>query len=116
MFKAVLLSLSLALAGPAGSPGGTPKKQASQFNTQVNLQEESEGSMTVTVKVLREVQGDAQVFFEGKTGAYQLDSAATNYGSMQSRLANSQKKKIPVSVRFNSDTMQILSVTPAEGE
>ncbi len=103
MLSNLIFCLTLAFAG-----------KPSQFNTQVHEKEASESSFTAVVKILREVQGDSQVFFEGKSGTFTLDSGSPQFGSMQTLLVTSQKKKIPVSVTFNSDTLQILTVVRAQ--
>ncbi len=103
MVSTLIFCLTLVFAG-----------KPSQFNTQVHEKQASESSFTAVVKLLREVQGDSQVFFEGKSGTFTLDSSSPKFGSMQTLLVTSQKKKVPVSVTFNSDSLQILSVERAE--
>jgi hypothetical protein len=99
---------------PATSPVGAKTEKAapkSQYNNQVyEKSSDEEQSFTAIVKVVREVQGETEVFFEGKQGFYTLGSGS------QSLLNTSQKKKIPVSVSINPQNRQILKVElSAEG-
>jgi hypothetical protein len=105
MLNFLILSLCLAHAG-----------KPSQFNTQVHVQESSESSFVAVVKIVREIQGETQVFFEGKSGFYTLSSNSPSFGSIQSLLVESQKKKFAVSVKVNDDTKTLLSAVRQEGE
>ena len=84
----------------------TPKK--SQLNTQVFEKESDSESFTAVVKVVREIQGEIQVFFEGRQGYYTL----ANEG-LQEKLARSQTKRQPVQVEVQISSRQILRVETA---
>jgi hypothetical protein len=95
----LLLGATASAAGTA-SPAGKPK---SQFNSQIYEQENNTESFTGIVKIVREVDGETQVFFEGKQGFYSLAS-----DSMQSKLVTSQTKKRPINVEVDKDSRRIL--------
>ena len=98
-----------ALAATSTQP---PKK--SQFNSQIYENDKSESSFSARVKIVREVQGDTQVFFEGVKGFYVLTMSSSNAGSWQNLLTASQTKKFKVQVSVDPDSRQILNVVRGE--
>lgn len=103
----LFLTPTLGLAAEGGAP-----KAKSKLNTQIYEPDSKEdASFQALVKVVREVQGDTEVFFEGRKGFYVLRSE-----KFQNLLVKSQQKKKPVSVTVNESTREILNVQPADGE
>jgi hypothetical protein len=102
---ALLLLVFSATCLAAEPPKTKPAPAKSQFNTQVYEKEQSSESFSAVVKVVREVQGETEVFFEGKQGFYTLANP-----SMQERLVKSQKNQRPVTVQVDSTSRQITSV------
>ncbi len=106
--KPLFISISLMMgffhftALAEGTKKTAPK---SQFNTQVYEQEQSSKSFSAVVKVLREVQGETQVFFEGQQGFFSLGN-----DSLQEKLVKSQKEKKAVSVEVDMAARRILKV------
>jgi hypothetical protein len=82
-----------------------PTKANSQFNSQVYEQNDNTENFTAIVKVVREVQGETEVFFQGRQGYYVLGNP-----SLQERLVKSQQKTKPVSVQIDSSARNILNV------
>ena len=82
-----LLAFSLAL--PAFAEG--PKK--SKLNTNLYEQESKDTSAGGKVKVVREVQGDTEVFLEGNgnTGPFTLPENIKNHANLIKILKDSQK-------------------------
>ncbi len=110
------LLFSVAFAG-SGGPGVKPTSavtapvaKKSQFNSQIyeNAPDEVQ-SFTAVVKIVREIQGDTQVFFEGKQGFYTVSSGSESSGS-ESLLVTSQKKHIPVAVTVRVKSRQVIKV------
>jgi hypothetical protein len=93
------------LLSAADAPKGKAAPAKSQFNTQVYEKEQSSESFSAVVKVVREVQGETEVFFEGKQGFYTLGNS-----SLQERLVKSQKNQKPVNVQVDSMSRQITAV------
>lgn len=89
----------------AEAPAKSAKNPKSQLNTQIYEHESEESSFEAVVKIIRNIQGDTEVFFEGKQGFYTLSSE-----NLQALLVESQKKKAPVRVTINSSSRQILKV------
>ncbi len=89
----------------ADAPKTKPAPAKSQFNTQIYEDDSTTESFTAVVKVIREVQGETEVFFEGKQGFYQLGSA-----SQQEKLVKSQKGSKPVHVTVESGSRKITAV------
>ena len=103
----LILNLSFIQTVKATSNGPSPSSK-SKLNTQIYESEKEEESFTAVVKAVREVQGETEVFFEGKQGFFALASEKN-----QALLVKSQQKKFPVKVQVNSSSRQILSVESA---
>jgi len=97
----LLMSFSSFATGP--SKPAAPAKPKSQFNSQVYEQTDSVEAFSAVVKVMREVQGEIEVFFEGKQGFYVLGDV-----SLQERLTKSQAKKIPLRIEVETSSRKIL--------
>lgn len=87
-----------------------PSPKKSQFNTQIYEQESDTNSFTDTVKSLRQVADQTQVFFNSQKGFFQLDTSLDS-GKAHNLLAMSQKKQIPVNVTVDLDSRQVLKVS-----
>lgn len=96
------LILALSLQGAAETK---PQPQKSKLNTQIYEQSSEETSFSAVVKVVREVQGENDVFFEGQKGFFTIGP-----GASQELLIKSQSKRIPVKVFVNMSNRQILRV------
>jgi hypothetical protein len=107
MKLAGVLLLLVGLHASAETPTTKPAK--SKLNTQIYEQTSEESSFSGIVKVIREIQGESEVFFEGKQGFFGVAP-----GVSQELLVKSQKKHVPVSVRVNTTSRQILSVQMGE--
>mgnify|MGYP007016098598 CR=1 FL=1 len=94
--KSMILIFILQTVGWMAWAGEPPAKK-SQFNTQVYEQDSSATAFSAIVKVVREVHGETEVFFEGKQGFYTLQNP-----SLQERLMKSQRKKKSVSVEVDN--------------
>ncbi len=109
----IFMSLSVSGAEPERTPTAAaatakpaaPTKAKSQFNSQVYEQSDSTESFSAVVKVVREVQGETEVFFQGHQGYYVLGNP-----SLQERLVKSQQKSRPVSVQVDVNARKILNV------
>lgn len=108
-----LMMTSMASAESAGSGSKAPGKK-SNLNAQIFEKESSESSFTSQTKVIREVQGETQVFFVDQKGFFVLNDSGPNAGSWQNLLTQSQTKKFKVSVTVDPDSRQILGVTRAD--
>ncbi len=114
-------NLAKAEQGPpkAGAISGTgagakpAEKPKSQFNANIFEKESTESTIATTVKLVREVQGETQVFLEGQQGFFSLASNNPNAGAYQNLLIDSQKKRTQVSVTLDPLNRQILKVTHA---
>ena len=107
----ICFSAALAAAEPSKPPAPTnPPPKKSQFNSQIYEKDKTEASFSASVKVVREVQGETQVFFEGVNGFYSLNMSSPSAGSWQSLLVSSQSKKFHVQVTVDPESRQILSV------
>lgn len=118
MFRTWLLILALLTTRVEASDLPQAKKPASQkskFNTQIFEKESETSSFTDTVKVIRTVADQTQVFFNSQKGTYFLETALDS-GRAQNLLAMSQKNRVPVNVTINSDSRQILKVNVGESE
>ncbi len=104
LLVALFSSLIVQKSPGEGLKNPKPGAAKSQFNSQIYEKESDEHSFTAPVKVVREVQGDTEVFFEGQSGFFIAKS------SIQSLLVNSQKKHIPLSVTVNKLSRQILKL------
>lgn len=93
-----------------------PKPKSSQFNSQIYEKEKSESTFTAQVKIVREIQGDTQVFFLGVQGFYVLNLSASSAGSWQNLLIASQTKKFPVQVTVDTESRLILNVIRSHDE
>lgn len=82
-----------------------PAKPASQLNTNIYEKESNLEVFSAVVNVVREVQGEFQVFFQGRQGFYSLKDEA-----QQHKLVKSIEQKKAVSVEVDTDSRQILSV------
>lgn len=113
MFSKFLLILTLLTArveaGDLPSSSKTPPSK-SKFNTQIYERESDTSSFTDTVKTIRPVAEQSQVFFVTQKGAYFLETSLDS-GRAQNLLAMSQKKNLPVNITANKDTKQILKVS-----
>lgn len=102
IFVACLLSASSFAAD--SKKAATPAQPKSQFNANVYEQSDGVQSFSAVVKVVREVQGETEVFFEGRQGFYTLENS-----SLQERLIKSQQKARPVSVQVEPTARKIIS-------
>lgn len=82
-----------------------PAKPASQLNTNIYEKESTLEVFSAVANVVREVQGEFQVFFQGRQGFYSLKDEA-----QQHKLVKSIEQKKAVSVEVDKDSRQILSV------
>ncbi|MGZ5280381.1 MAG: hypothetical protein ACXWC9_10585 [Pseudobdellovibrionaceae bacterium] len=100
-----ILTLLMSFSSFAAEPTkpAAPAKPKSQFNSQVYEQSDSVEAFSAVVKVMREVQGEIEVFFEGKQGFYVLGEA-----SLQERLVKSQTKKLPLRIEVETGSRKIL--------
>jgi len=98
----LLISFSSFAAEPS-KPAAASAKPKSQFNSQVYEQTDSVETFSAVVKVVRQVQGETEVFFEGRQGFYVLGNE-----SAQERLIKSQQKKKPVRVEIETGSRKIL--------
>lgn len=110
----VHLGLLLAIAPAYGQAQKTsPPKAApspkSIYNT--NIYENTDGpeTFTDTVKLVREMAGTQQVFFNKMPGAFTAPSDET----AMAKIIESQTKKTSLKIYFDSDTRKILRVAPA---
>lgn len=101
-----LLTASLSLT-PAAMADQASK---SQFNTNIYQKESTQESFSAIVKVVREIQGDIQVFFEGQKGVFSIDGNHSKAGSFQELLTKSQKLKQPLQVVYDTESRQILQL------
>lgn len=91
-----------------GWAADTPRPKT-KLNTQIYEKEDSNQTFNAVVKTVREMAGETQVLFDGKSGFYGLpDTPAA--GKYQNWLILSQKKKLPVSVTVDPETRTIRSV------
>ena len=96
-------SSSLQAPKQTATPASPAKK--SQFNSQVYEKASDDAqSFTAVVKIVREIDGDIQVFFEGKQGFYTVLSGS------EALLVTSQKKHIPVAVTVTVQSRQVIKV------
>ena len=104
--KIFLLAILLSIpnAGWSDEPKA-PAKPKSKFNAQIYEQEKETESFSAVVKVVREVQGETEVFFEGRQGFYGLSSDA-----QQDAIVKSQTKKRPIHVEVDRNSRRILKV------
>lgn len=117
IFLTIVLSFGFSFAAekpptPAASqqaPATAPAKPKSQFNSQVYEQSAETESFSAIVKVVREVQGETEIFFEGKQGFYTLASDA-----MQAKMVKSQQKQKPVQVEIDTNARKILKAEFAD--
>ena len=111
MKSALVLMIFLSLqVRAAETPQKAPeKKSKSQFNTQIYEQTSEEGSLSGVVKVVREIQGETEVIFEGQSGFYSVAPGVS--GEL---LLKSQKTKTPVTVKINKTSRQILKINAQE--
>jgi hypothetical protein len=92
---------------PINKPAAKTQPPKSQFNTQIYEQDSTTQGFTAVVKIVREIQGDSQVFFEGRQGFYVLGD-----DSQQTQLVDSQKQHTPVQVEIDVNSRKILKVDP----
>jgi len=91
MALTTLLALSWILPGTALAANSNPKKN--KLNTNLYEQESKDRAASGKVKVVREVQGDTEVFLEGSgnTGPFTLPENIKNRAGLIKILKDSQK-------------------------
>ena len=97
------------------SPATATKASKTGLNTQIYEKEDAGIGFDGVVKIIREVQGETQVFFEDKQGYFALNMSNPNAGAWQNLLTQSQKKRSKVNVLLDLQSRQILKVqSPTE--
>ncbi len=109
----ILLVGGSVLAESSGKPS-TPPKAKGKLNAQVFEKEDSTASFTAKPKVIREIQGETQVLFEGQQGFFILNMSSPSAGSWQNLLNASQTKKFKVNISYDPDSRQILGVSRSD--
>lgn len=92
----------------ANTPKASAPSSHSKLNAQIYEKENEETSFEAKVKVIRDIQGETEVFFEKVSGYYVLSKT-----DLQELLVQSQKKHQLVRVQVNTSTRQILKVEMA---
>jgi len=105
-----IFALLLVFGGPLQA-----QKKKSSLNTNIYEADSSQISVSAKVKIVRDLSGETEVFFEGKhSGPFILPSSLPSYGLLKGRLQKSQKTGgPPVSVVIEND--RIKSVEIPEG-
>ena len=84
----------------------TPPTPATGLNTKIYEKENGDRSFTAKVKIVREVQGQWEVFFDARPGAYLITE------EQQASFVKYQEDKTPVNIQFDPETNQVLSASP----
>ncbi|MES3039336.1 MAG: hypothetical protein V4736_15615 [Bdellovibrionota bacterium] len=87
----LILIFSISLSSHALAEGPAAPAAAKKPSKNIYERENDSKSFTAKVRVIREIQGETEVFFESSTasGTYYLPAAAKDYGLMKNRLRKS---------------------------
>lgn len=104
-------------AASAAVPAAAATPPKSQFNTQIyEPSPDQPASFTDTVKIVREVQDEIQVFFQSKAGLYTLEMKGPNSGKYSQLLVKSMKKKTALKIEADDHNRRIQRVSDSEDE
>lgn len=100
-----------ASGAPPSSPGGSPSSPAKKggLNTNIYEKDSTTRSLTATVKVIREFQGQWEVMFDGVSGFYTVS------GDQQAVLVEAEKAKARVIVKVDDDSRRVISAMFGSG-
>lgn len=107
LFSFLILSFMRLQAVDLNSPKTPPPavKSDSKFNTQIYEKDSSVETFSAVVKVVRQIQGETQILFEGKQGFYNLKDENFQY-----KFVKAFEEKKAIQVKVDSDTKTILHV------
>lgn len=104
----LLLSASPILAEVSSKPAAKSKLTAEIFE-----KEESSENFTAQIKLIRDMAGEAQVFFQNHPGVYSLENSSSG-ARIKNLLIKAQKKNTPLKITAEKDSRLIKEAAEPE--